>query len=134
MLVGETVLTERVIACAIEVHRNTGPGLLESVYEACLALEFEAAGLTFVRQASVPVLYKGCPTRCAFRIDYVVEQRVLLELKSVDTVLDVHKAQVLTYLKLSGLKVGLLINFNVHVLRLGVRRLALSKTPAESPS
>lgn len=134
MLTGETALTERVIGCAIEVHRNTGPGLLESVYDGCLALEFEAAGLAFARQVSVPVVYKGHPTRSAFRIDYVIERCVLVELKSVDTLLDVHKAQVLTYLRLSDLRLGLLINFNVPILRMGIRRLSLLRSPESFPA
>ena len=116
-------LTERIIGCAIEVHRNSGPGLLESVYDACLAVELAAAGLEFRRQVSVPLQYKTLSLQTAFRVDFVIQDRVLVELKSVETLLPVHKAQVLTYLKLMGLGTGLLINFNVPVLRDGLRRL-----------
>ena len=126
MLTTCEALTERIIGCAIEVHQNTGPGLLESVYDACLARELRAAQLKFVRQIPLPIHYKGEPIECSFRIDYIVEEQVLLELKSVERTLDVHKAQVITYLKLAKLPVGLLINFNVPVLRLGVRRLAMT--------
>jgi GxxExxY protein len=123
MLSGFEAVTERIIACAIEVHRHTGPGLLESVYEACLAREFQAAHLRFDRQVVLPIVYKNEPVDCSFRIDYIVEQQILIELKSVEHTLEVHKAQVITYLRLSGLPVGLLINFNVPVLRSGIRRL-----------
>lgn len=116
-------LTERIIGCAIEVHRGTGAGLLEAVYEVCFAFELEAAGLVFRRQCSVPLEYKSLSIRTAFRVDFVVEERVLVELKAVETLLPVHKAQVLTYLKLTGLPTGLLINFNVPVLKEGIRRL-----------
>lgn len=123
MLAGFEAVTERIIGCAIEVHRHTGPGLLESVYEACLARELKAAQLKYDRQISLPIVYKGEPLDCACRIDFVVEEHVLVEVKSVEHLLDVHKAQVITYLRLSGLPVGLLINFNVPVLRSGIRRL-----------
>ena len=116
-------LTERIIGCAIEVHRGTGAGLLEAVYDVCFAFELEAAGLAFQRQCSVPIEYKSLSIRTAFRVDFVVEERVLVELKSVETLLPVHKAQVLTYLKLTGLPTGLLINFNVPVVREGIRRM-----------
>ena len=122
-------LTERIIACAIEVHRTTGPGLLESVYDVCLAYELELAGLDFQRQKDVTLGYKALTARSAFRIDFVVEGAVLIELKCVESTLPVHKAQVLTYLKLSGLSTGLLINFNVPVLRDGIRRLVWAHNP-----
>lgn len=130
VLAGFEAVTERVIGCAIEVHRHTGAGLLESVYEACLAREFKAAHLEFERQVSLPIVYKGEPLDCVFRIDFVVERHVLVEVKSVEHMLEVHKAQVITYLRLSGLPVGLLINFNVPVLRSGIRRLL--RSPAEA--
>lgn len=132
MLVGGESITERIIGCAIEVHQHTGPGLLESVYDTCLARELRAARLDFVREVALPVRYKGDLLDCAFRIDYVVERQVLVELKSVERLLDIHKAQVITYLKLTELPIDLLINFNVPVLRQGIRRLVRSR-PASSP-
>jgi GxxExxY protein len=116
-------LTERIIGCAIEVHRGTGAGLLESVYDVCLAYELKAAGLTFRTQCSVPFEYKSLSIKNAFRADFVVEEHVLVELKAVETLLPVHRAQVLTYLKLTGLTRGLLLNFNVSVLKDGIRRV-----------
>jgi GxxExxY protein len=138
MLAGFEAVTERIIGCAIEVHRHTGPGLPESVYEACLAREFKAAHLESERQIALPIVYKSEPLDCAFRIDFVVEQHVLVEVKSVEHTLEVHKAQVITYLRLSGLPVGLLINFNVPVLRSGIRRLLrspadCSREPSSAP-
>lgn len=122
-------LTERIIACAIEVHRMTGPGLLESVYDVCLAYELELAGLDFQRQKNISFAYKGLSAQAAFRVDLVVESTVLVELKCVESIQPVHKAQVLTYLRLSGLPTGLLINFNVPVLRDGIRRLIWTHNP-----
>ena len=120
------LLTERILQCAIEVHRCTGPGLLETVYDVCLAHELADAGLQFRRQMPLSFPYKEQDLGCGFRVDYVVENLVLLEIKSVERTLPVHVAQVLTYLKLSGLPTGLLINFNVPLLRQGVRRLIWS--------
>ena len=122
-------VTERIIGCAIEVHRGTGAGLLEAVYDVCLAFELEAAGLAFRRHYSVPLEYKSLSIQSAFRADFVVDERVLVELKSVETLLPVHKAQVLTYLKLTGLTTGLLINFNVPVLKEGIRRVVWTPNP-----
>ena len=116
-------LTERIIGCAIEVHRVIGPGLLEVVYDVCLAFELEAVGLAFRRQCSIPIEYKSLSIGSAFRVDFIVQERVLVELKSVETLLPVHKAQLLTYLKLTGLLTGLLFNFNVTVLKDGIRRV-----------
>lgn len=113
-----------VIGAAIEVHRNTGPGLMESVYEECLCYELSQLGLTFERQVELPVGYKGIKLKCGFRMDMVVEDAVVLELKTVDQLLPIHSAQLLTYLKLSGKKVGLLINFNETVLKNGLKRVA----------
>lgn len=126
-------LTERIIACAIEVHRMTGPGLLESVYDVCLAYELEHAGIDFQRQASVSFDYKELSAQSAFRVDFIVASAILVELKCVDAILPVHKAQVLTYLKLSGLSTGLLLNFNVPVLRDGIRRLVWTRPQQEPP-
>jgi GxxExxY protein len=116
-------LSERVLGACIEVHRHLGPGLLESAYEECLCHELSLASLTFARQRTVPVVYKGVQLDCGYRLDVVVEEQLVLELKAVDHLLPVHEAQVLTYLKLTALDVGLLVNFNTHVLRRGIRRL-----------
>lgn len=119
---GANQLTELIIAAAIEVHRVTGPGLMESVYEECLCYELSQRDLKFHRQVELPVAYKGIKLNCGPRMDLVVEDVVILELKTVDQPLPVHCAQLLTYLKLSGKKVGLLINFNERVLTKGLRR------------
>ena len=116
-------LTEQIIGAAIEVHRHLGPGLLESAYEECLAYEIRQLGLRFERQVYLPVSYKGVDPDCEYRMDLVVEDCVVLELKSVDQLLPVHTAQLLTYLKLSGKALGLLINFNEPALRKGLRRV-----------
>jgi GxxExxY protein len=115
-------LTERIIGAAIEVHRSLGPGLLESAYEACLAVELRERGLFVEEQVMVPVVYKGRPIEAAYRIDLLVEKSVVVELKSVDEVTPVHEAQLITYLKLANKKVGLLINFNVELLKNGITR------------
>jgi len=116
-------LTESIIGAAIEVHRHLGPGLLESAYEECLCYELAQAGLKFERQIELPVLYKGLKLDCGYRLDLVIEGSVILELKTVDQLLPIHSAQLLTYLKLSGLTVGLLLNFNEPVLKKGIKRL-----------
>ncbi len=121
----EEKLTEVVLAAAIEVHRYLGPGLLESAYEECLCHEMELRGIPFRRQAPLPVIYKKLPLDCGYRLDVVVGDKVVLELKSVEKVLPIHEAQLLTYLRLSGYRVGLLINFNVPVLMDGVVRRVL---------
>ena len=118
-------LTEKVIGLAIEVHRHLGPGLLESVYEECLCKELEEAGLEFLRQVSVPVRYKNSPMETGFRADMVISGNLLVEIKSVERLLPVHEAQVLTYLKLGGFSKGLLINFNTTLLKNGVRRFVM---------
>jgi GxxExxY protein len=114
--------TEAVIGAAIAVHRELGPGLLESVYELALAEEMRARAIPFVRQLPVPIRYKGIVLDAGLRLDFVVAKAVVVELKSVERLLDIHGAQLLTYLKLTGNPVGLLINFNVPVLRRGIRR------------
>jgi GxxExxY protein len=116
-------LTERIIGAAIEVHRVTGPGLLESAYEECLCYELGRAGIEFERQVEMPVPYKGLKLDCGYRLDLLVEDSVIVELKAVEHLLPVHSAQLLTYLKLSGRKVGLLMNFNEPVLKDGLKRL-----------
>ena len=118
-------LTGQIIGSAIEVHKELGPGLLESTYEECLSYEFRLRGIRHVRQQSVPVKYKGAGLNCEYRLDILVENTVILELKSVDSFQPIYEAQLLTYLKLTGLKVGLLINFNVPVLNQGIKRLML---------
>ena len=118
-------LTGQIIGSAIEVHKTLGPGLLESAYEECLCHEFDLRGISYKRQHAVPVQYKGVKLDCGYRIDVLVEDRVILELKSVDCLGLIHEAQVLTYLKLTGHKVGLLINFNVSVLKKGIKRFML---------
>jgi GxxExxY protein len=116
-------LTGQIIGPAIEVHKALGPGLLESAYEECLCHEFDLRGIPYKRQQAIPVRYKGVKLDCGYRIDILVDNRVILELKSVDCLESIHEAQILTYLRLTGLKVGLLINFNVPVLRDGIKRL-----------
>ena len=116
-------LTRKVISAAIEVHRELGPGLLEVVYRTCLMDELLAAGLPARSEVHIPVTYKGKPLDCGFRADIVVEHSLLLELKAVERLLPIHEAQVLTYLKLTGIRVGLLFNFNSIPLKNGIRRL-----------
>lgn len=120
----DTDITNRIIGCAIEVHRALGPGLLESVYEACLAFELTKIGFKVDRQKNLPVKYKGLVFDEGFRIDILVEDKVIVELKCVEKVLPVHEAQLYTYLKLSGKKTGLLINFFSKVLKDGLKRIA----------
>lgn len=115
-------ITEQIIGAAIDVHRALGPGLLESVYEGCLAYEINRRSLRVMRQKAIPVTYRGVAIDCGFKIDLLVERRVVVELKAVDRVAPIHEAQILSYLKLSGCRVGLLINFNVTKLEKGVRR------------
>ena len=115
-------VTHRIIGCALEVHRALGPGLLESTYEACLAREMQIADVPFVRQWPIPIHYRGSTLDCGYRADFCVEEKVLVELKAVEQVLPLHEAQILTYLKLSELRIALLINFNVPQLREGIRR------------
>ncbi|MBC8353278.1 MAG: GxxExxY protein [Planctomycetes bacterium] len=118
-------LTRDINAAAIEVHRELGPGLLESTYEECLCHELSSHGLSFRRQEPLPVVYKQVRLDCGYRMDIVVEAKVLIELKSVAALLPLHEAQLMTYLKLSGFKVGLLMNFNVELLKNGIRRRVL---------
>ena len=117
--------TSSIIAAAIDVHRSLGPGLLESAYEECLCHELHLRDHSFRRQVDLPVSYKGLRLDCGYKIDLIVNDEVLLELKSVENILPVHEAQLLTYLKLSGKHVGLLINFNVPMLTRGIVRRVL---------
>jgi GxxExxY protein len=116
-------LTGKIIGASIEIHRALGPGLLESAYEACLIHELRLRKLIVEPQKSMPVFYKGVLLDCGYRVDLVVEDRVIVEIKSVNSLAPIHEAQLLSYLKLSNCKVGLLINFNVRVLKEGIRRM-----------
>jgi GxxExxY protein len=118
-------LLNRVIGCAIEVHRELGPGLLESAYEQCLAHELRLQHIAFVLQSPQPVDYKGIRLDCGCRLDVLVENTLIVELKSVESLKGIHNAQLLTYMKLAGIRTGLLINFNVTKLKDGVKRLVL---------
>jgi GxxExxY protein len=118
-------LTKNIIGCAIEVHKELGPGLLESIYHKCLMLEFEKKRLNFETEKLVKVNYKGTYIDCDLRLDLIVEDSVIIELKSVKEILPIHKAQILTYMKLMEKQVGLLINFNVLKLTDGVKRLII---------
>lgn len=119
----ENELTSLIIGSAIEVHKNLGPGLLESVYETCLAKELKLQGVPFQQQVGLPVEYKGEKCEVGYRIDILVDKKVIVEIKSVEAIHPVYEAQLLTYLRLSECKVGLLINFNVPVLKDGIKRM-----------
>jgi GxxExxY protein len=115
-------LTHAVIGMAIEVHRELGPGLLESAYEECLAYELQQSWLKFLRQSPVPIRYKGLELDCGYRLDLLIEDELVIELKSVEELLPIFDAQLLTYMKLSDKRLGPLINFNVPMLKMGIRR------------
>jgi GxxExxY protein len=119
----ENEISEKIIGCAIQVHRELGPGLLESSYEECLYYELIQSGLLVEKQKPLPLVYKEVKLECGYRIDLLVEKKVIVEIKSVDGLNDVHLAQVLTYLKLSKCKLGLLMNFNVVLLKDGIKRI-----------
>jgi len=119
-------ITETIIGGAIAVHRALGPGLLESAYEACLGYELVDRGLSVERQKALPVKYRGVNLDCGYRIDLLVEEIIIIELKAVEKIDPIHKAQLLSYLKLSGCKLGLLINFNVRMLKNGIHRIVLN--------
>ena len=118
-------LTEKVIGAAIEVHRVLGPGLLESAYEECLCWELDQRGVSFRRQVPLPIAYKGIKLDADYRVDLVVADELIVELKTVDIILPVHEAQLLTYLRLSSLRKGLLLNFHTAVLKQGIKRMVL---------
>ncbi len=120
-----TRLTRTIIAAAIEVHRALGPGLLEGTYETCLIFELKQAGLKVEWQKVVPVEYKDVKLDCGYRLDLLIEESVVIEVKSVETLAKIHEAQLLTYLKLSKYRIGLLINFNVKILKQGIRRIII---------
>ncbi len=122
MLIHEE-LSSGIRGAAIDVHRTLGPGLLESTYEECLCWELSSRGIAFQRQLALPVNYKGLRLECGYRIDLLVEEKVILELKAVETLLPIHEAQLLTYLKLSSCQLGFLMNFNVEFMKDGIKRL-----------
>ena len=121
----EEKITEKIIESAIEIHRYLGPGLLESAYEECLCFELKRHDLSFERQKPLPLKYKSIKLDCGYRIDILVEDKVIVELKCVDKINPIHEAQLLTYLRLSDKKVGLILNFYVSLMKDGVRRLVL---------
>ena len=118
-------LSRKMIGCALEVHKYLGPGLLESTYEQCLAHEMKQAGIVFKMQSPLPVEYKGIKLDCGYRIDLFIEDSLIVELKSVEKILPIHQAQLLTYMKLAEIPIGLLINFNVTYLKNGIKRMVL---------
>ncbi|GAB4015963.1 GxxExxY protein [Spirosoma migulaei] len=116
-------ITESIIGCAMNVHRRLGPGLLESAYEECIAYEMDKARMFFERQKAMPIVYDEIKLDTGYRIDLLVEHRIVVELKAVETLTDVHVAQIMTYLRLSNCRFGLLINFNVTLLKNGLKRV-----------
>lgn len=120
-------ISQRVIGHCIEVHRELGPGLLESIYEEALAFELSRAGVKFQRQVDRPLIYKGMSLNCGYRIDFVIEEKLILELKAMSALAPLHYAQLLTYLKLDGKPLGLLVNFNVPALKDGIRRVVFGE-------
>ena len=118
-------LSREVIGAAISVHRELGPGLLESAYEACLAYELRSMGVIVEQQKPLPLQYRGVTLDCGYRLDLLLEGALIIEVKAIEQILPVHKAQLLSYLSLSGCRLGLLMNFNVEVLRTGIKRLVL---------
>jgi GxxExxY protein len=120
----ENELSNQIIGLAIEVHKQLGPGLLESTYEQCLAYELVQAGIPFEQQKQLPVQYKGIRLDCGYRLDLLVDNKVIVEIKAVESLLPIHEAQLLTYLKLSNVKLGLLLNFNVMMMKQGIKRVA----------
>ncbi len=117
------LLTRNIIGAAIEVHKFLGPGLLESTYEECLCHELNSRQINFERQLPIPVVYKNIRLDCGYRLDLLVERAIVIEVKAVDQIMPIHKAQLLSYLKLGGWRTGLIINFNVNLLKSGIRRL-----------
>lgn len=118
-------LTDQIIGFALKVHKALGPGLLESAYEECLAFEMSRAKVPFQRQAALPVIYEGVQLDCGYRVDFTIDNQLIIELKSVEKLLPIHNAQILTYLRLSGCRVGLLMNFNEVTLKAGLKRFVL---------
>lgn len=120
-------ITYKIIGCAFTVHSQLGPGLLESAYQACLEYELLHAGLNIEVQKALPVIYREIKLDAGYRIDFIVEDEIIVEIKSVDAIADVHRAQLITYLKLAEKKLGLLLNFNVADMKTGVHRIALKE-------
>ena len=118
-------LSNRVIGCALTVHRELGPGLLESTYEQCLAHELKLNGIVFKLRYPLPVEYKGVRLECGYRVDLFIEEKLIIELKCVEQIKGIHEAQLLTYMKLAGVKIGLLMNFNVAKLKNGIKRFVI---------
>lgn len=116
-------ITETIIGVAINIHRSLGPGLLESAYEACMVYDLTQTGLKVEQQKPLPIVYRGVKLECGYRLDLMIENKVIVEIKSVETLLPIHKAQLISYLKLTDCKVGLLINFNVEILKDGIQRI-----------
>ena len=121
----EDLLTKNVIGCAIEVHKNLGPGLLESTYESCLVYELQQTGLSIKSQIKLPINYKNTTIDAGYRLDILIPKQLIIEIKTVDKLLPIHTAQLITYLKLSGIKTGLLINFNQVKLIEGIKRISV---------
>ena len=127
-------LTHEILAAAIEVHKCLGPGLLESAYQFCLLSELEDRGLKSRQEVAVPLIYKNKKLDCGFRIDFLIEDTIVVELKSVETLLPIHESQILTYLRLMNKQIGLLVNFNVSMLKSGIRRCVLKASDTLSSS
>ena len=125
-------LSRKVIGCAIEVHRNLGPGLLESAYQRCLAHEMRLAELSFSAELDIPICYKGVKLNCGYRLDFLVDHFLIIEVKAVEVLSGLHQAQLLTYMKLVEAPLGLLLNFNVKLLKDGIKKCALSNFSAHS--
>jgi GxxExxY protein len=120
-------LSQQIIGAGIKVHQALGPGLLENVYGECLAIQMKKDGLAFASEKQIPVFYDGVKLEVSYKADFVVEDKIIVELKAVETILPVHEAQLLTYLKLSGVQLGLIVNFNTVLLKDGIRRMALTQ-------
>ena len=125
-------LTSKIIAAAIEVHKHLGPGLLETAYQTCLAAELEDRGLKYEREVVVPLTYKHRKLDCGFRVDFLIENDIIVELKSVEILLPVHESQILSYLRFMGKRVGLILNFNESILKKGIRRFVVDKKGAST--
>ena len=130
----EQLTTQKIIGAAIEVHRRLGPGLLESTYEACLAQEFKFLNIQFERQRSYPLIYREAFVESAYRVDFLVEGEIVVEIKAVEALTNIHVAQLLTYLRLLNLPKGLLLNFNVSALKDGIKRVSNAKNTYNNPS
>ena len=126
-------ITETIIGVAINIHRALGPGLLESAYDACMVYDLIQVGMTVEQQKQLPVVYRGVKLECGYRLDLLIENEVIVEIKSVEKLLPIHKAQLMSYLKLADCKVGLLINFNVELLKDGIQRVVINFPDSQRP-